>query len=124
MKLKLDESLTPHLKLILTQLGHDVSTARDEGLQGKPDDRVAEAARSEERLLTLDVDFGDLRRFPPGSHWGIIVLRLGSQSVERVSQFVENFFRTTDVESLRGCLVVAEPSRTRIRWPDRPEQGN
>ena len=87
-------------------------------LGGKPDDEVARVASHEERmLLTLDKDFGDLNRFPPGSHPGIIVFRLGTQGIPSIISFIESFFRTTSVESLRGCLVIAEMHRTRIRWP-------
>lgn len=37
MKLKLDENLSKHLQAALQQLGHDVSTACDEGLLGRSD---------------------------------------------------------------------------------------
>jgi hypothetical protein len=37
VKIKLDENLSRHLKGPLTQLGHDVSTALEEGLLGKID---------------------------------------------------------------------------------------
>lgn len=88
MKLKLDENLSRYLKVSLTQLKHDVKTAADEGLLGKSDEQVAAAARAEERLLlTLDVEFANLTKFPPGSHPGIIVFRprsLGANVCEPV----------------------------------------
>ena len=37
MKIKLDENLSRYLKEALSQLGHDVSTALEEGLLGKVD---------------------------------------------------------------------------------------
>lgn len=69
MKLKLDENLSRHLKPVLTGLGHDVLTAADEGLLSRPDVEVAARAPREGRiLLSLDIEFADLRKYPPGSH--------------------------------------------------------
>ena len=63
MKLKLDENLSRHLKPTLASLGHDVMTAADEGLLSQPDTVVAKAADGESRiLLTLDIEFADLRK--------------------------------------------------------------
>ncbi|MDM7998106.1 MAG: DUF5615 family PIN-like protein [Acidobacteriota bacterium] len=69
MKLKLDENLSRHLKPVLAGLGHDVLTAADENLLSHPDTEIAQAAKEEQRmLLTLDIEFADLRKYPPGSH--------------------------------------------------------
>ncbi len=74
MKLKLDENLSRHLKPALVSLQHDVVTVIDEDLLSQPDPIVAAAAKSEGRiLLTLDLEFADLRKYPPGSHPGIIL---------------------------------------------------
>ena len=76
MKLKLDENLSRHLKQGLASLQHDVVTVIDENLLSQPDPVVAAAANSEGRiLLTLDLEFVDLRKYPPGSHPGIILFR-------------------------------------------------
>ena len=57
MRLKLDENLSRHLASALAPLGHDVSSAADEGLLSEPDEVVAEAAKVDGRvLLTLDVE--------------------------------------------------------------------
>ena len=62
MKIKLDENLSRHLKHPLSEQGHDVSTALEEGLLGKVDIEVGEAAKGEDRIIfTLDLDFADLR---------------------------------------------------------------
>jgi len=51
VNIKLDENLSRHLKERLLPLGHDVSTAFEEGLLGKPDVDVAAAAKGEERIV-------------------------------------------------------------------------
>jgi predicted nuclease of predicted toxin-antitoxin system len=67
MRLKLDENLSRHLKPALAELGHDVLTAADEGLLSRPDTEVAATSLKEGRmLLTLDIEFADLRSTRPG----------------------------------------------------------
>ena len=76
MKLKLDENLSRHLKPALNALGYDTSTAADEELLSRPNVEVAACAAQEGRiLLTLDVEFADLRKYPPGTHPEIILFR-------------------------------------------------
>ena len=57
MKIKLDENLPAALAKRLRGLGHDVETVREEGLEGKKDDRIWISAQSEGRfLITQDLD--------------------------------------------------------------------
>ena len=77
MKIKLDENLPGRLAARLASLGHDVQTVREEGLEGHLDETIWEVAQSEGRfLITQDLDFSDARRFAPGSHYGILLIRL------------------------------------------------
>jgi predicted nuclease of predicted toxin-antitoxin system len=123
MKLKLDENLSRHLKRSLSALHHDVSTAGEEGLLSKPDSVVAAAAKSADRVLvTLDVEFGNLAKYPPGKHPGIIFFRPKSLGPLTVNNFIEELFRQTELESLKGCLVVVDPNRTRVRWPEKASE--
>jgi predicted nuclease of predicted toxin-antitoxin system len=118
MKLKLDENLSRHLKPVLAGLGHDVRTAADEDLLSHPDDEVAARASHEGRmLLSLDVEFADLRKYPPGSHPGIILFRPASLGPLSVNRFVEQFVRATDLSGLSSCVAVVEPQRIRVRRP-------
>lgn len=118
MNLKLDENLSRHLEPLLSALQHDVKTAADEGLLSEPDATIASAAKSEGRfLLTLDLEFGNLRKFPPGTHPGIILFRPRSFGPLAVNRFVEAFIRDTDLIPLAGCTVVVEPTRVRVRRP-------
>ncbi|MEN6574739.1 MAG: DUF5615 family PIN-like protein [Phycisphaerales bacterium] len=119
MKLKLDENLSRHLKPVLIELGHDVLTAADEGLLSHPDIEVAACAAREDRiLLTLDIEFADLRKYPPGSHPGIVLFRPMSLGPLSVNHFVERFARSADLLALSGCVAVVEPQGVRIRKPE------
>lgn len=118
MKIKIDENLSRHLKDPLAQLGHDVSTALEEGLLGKIDIEIGAVAKSEDRMIfTLDLDFADLRKFPPGSHPGVILFRPRSMGPLAVNQFVLKFAQQTELSELTRCLAVVEPHRIRVRRP-------
>jgi predicted nuclease of predicted toxin-antitoxin system len=126
VNIKLDENLSRHLKDQLLPLGHNVSTAFEEGLLGKVDVDVSAAAKGEDRMVfTLDLDFADLRKFPPGSHPGIILFRPRSMGPMAVNEFVLKFVRETALASLVRCLAIVEPHRIRVRRPsifDEPEE--
>jgi predicted nuclease of predicted toxin-antitoxin system len=118
MKLKLDENLSRHLKPPLIELGHDVLTAADEDLLSRPDTEIAQVANNEQRMiLTLDIEFADLRKYPPGSHPGIILFRPLSLSPLSLNDFITEFIRRTDLDKLDACVAVVDPVRVRVRYP-------
>lgn len=123
MKLKLDENLSRHLAPRVAAQGYDVSTAADEDLLGHPDYEVASAARAEGRIvLTLDVGFANLRDYPAGTHWGIIVFRLRTLGPLPIMDAVEAFVRDHDLAEFSGCVVTVEPGRVRVRRPPSAER--
>jgi hypothetical protein len=67
--------------------------------------------------LTLDLEFGDLRKYPPGRHPGIILFRPRSFGPLAVNRFVEKFVWETNLEQLYGCVIVVDPSKVRVRRP-------
>jgi len=126
MKIKLDENISRRLKSHLQQEGYGVFTAEEEGLLGKSDIVVGAAAKAEGMMLfTLDIEFADLRKFPPGTHPGIILFRPQSMGPLATNRFIVNFVKETDMTALSGCTVVVDPTRVRIRRPplgtDTPE---
>jgi len=68
-------------------------------------------------LFTLDLEFADLRKFPPGTHPGIVLFRPLSMGPLSVNRFILEFVKVTDLTSLAGCIVVVDPTRVRIRRP-------
>lgn len=119
MRIKLDENLSRHIKPLLNDLGHDTLTTADEGLLSRPDTEVAEAAIREGRMLfTLDVEFADLRKYPPGMHPGIILFRPPSFGPLTVNKFIVDFITKTDLKKLEACVAIVESDRVRIRSPE------
>jgi predicted nuclease of predicted toxin-antitoxin system len=125
LKFKLDENLSRLLKVQIEGLGHEPRTAEEQGLLGKSDREVAAAAKSgDEILLTLDLEFGDLRKYPPGSHPGVVLFRPRSMGPVTVNRFVVDFVRRADFAELARCLVVVDPDRIRVRRaPLEPDGG-
>lgn len=118
MRIKLDENLPSSLVDLLSGHGHDVHTVADEALTGAADHDLLEAVSAEDRMiLTLDRGFGDVRAYPPGSHPGIVVLRLPDTSPRRVRSAVERLVTTHDLDDVRGSIVVAHQETLRVRRP-------
>lgn len=118
MRLKLDENLPHELAAALRSEGHDVHTVADEQLAGESDPVIVAAATDEGRLLvTLDRGIGDLRRDPPGSHAGVLVLRPVTQDPNNILALIQRLMRTHRLDELRSCVVVVEPRKVRIRRP-------
>ena len=81
MQLKVAENLHPDAADLLRQHGHDATTVFQQGLRGHADSEIANVCQQEARtLLTLDLDFSDIRVYPPANYSGIIVFRLVDQS--------------------------------------------
>ncbi len=118
MKLKLDENLPASAAAILQTAGHDVDTVISEDLKGAPDPDVVAAATAAGRILvSLDRGLGDIRAYPPGSHAGIVVLRLTGQSPAVVGEAVTDLASLTDPASLTGTVAVLQRGLLRIRHP-------
>lgn len=119
MKLKLDENLPPAARSAAEALGHDVDTVADEGMLGSADPDVFAAAQREGRfLITLDVGFGDIRQYPPGTHAGIAVVRLGVASRPAIADAVGRLLNGPGRGDLTGALVVVRQHLIRVRRSD------
>jgi len=95
-----------------------VATAKEEGLLSTPDTVIARQAAAEGRMVyTLDVEFADARRFPPGSHPGIVLFRPASLGPLAVNALVTWFSQEINLNDVAGSLIVVEPGQVRIRRP-------
>ncbi len=115
-RFKLDENLPRDAEVLLRQVGYDVHTVLAEQLGGNPDPRVFDASWAEARVLvTFDIDFSDIRIYPPAGHHGIWVLRPHAQSIENTLVLLRSALRLLETEPTRGRLWIVEPERVRIR---------
>jgi len=120
VNIKLDENLPARLADRLSALGHDVDTVPKEGLAGKSDEAVWRAAQNSGRfLITQDLDFSDLRRFAPGTHHGILLVRLAAPGRQALVRQIEAAFRTENVAGWGSCFVVLTEHKLRVVAPKR-----
>ena len=116
MKIKLDENMPHALSELLQGAGHDVTTVPEEALGGAGDPSVLRRATSEERLLmTFDTDFGDIRRYPLGSHAGIVVFRIHDQRWAILQHPARRLIESGILERLHRGLAVVDEVRERLR---------
>lgn len=121
MRIKLDENLPASLVPQLAAFGHDVDTVPDEGFAGHSDAEVFDAAQRDRRfLITQDLDFSDVRKFAPGTHEGILLLRMPQPGRGALRDRVHALFTSEDVATWAGCFIVATDRKLRVR---RPKQG-
>jgi predicted nuclease of predicted toxin-antitoxin system len=121
VKIKLDENLPDRLVSVLTRFGHDVDTVRAEELTGRADPDVWSAAQASHRfLITQDLDFSDMRQYTPGTHAGLLLVRLTKPGRNALFERVSGVFHTERVEDWDGCLVVATEHKVRVRRPTLP----
>ena len=118
MRVKVDENLPASLVSLLRERGIEADTVIEEGLAGSTDEDLLAAAREEDRMIvTLDRGFGDIRRCPPGSHPGIVVLRLADESALATRAAVMQLLDNHDLENLSGTITVVQHGSLRIRRP-------
>jgi predicted nuclease of predicted toxin-antitoxin system len=116
VRFKLDENLPRAAAPLLRDAGHDVHTVIEEDLGGKSDLRVLDASRAETRVfITFDLDFSDIRLYPPASHCGVWVLRPHTQSIDNTLVLLRRALMLLETESVHGRLWILEPGQVRIR---------
>lgn len=99
-------------------MGHKVDSVFAEGLTGRSDEEVWNAAQAAGRfLITQDLDFSDMRRFQAGTHSGILIVRLRNPGRDALFLKVKNLFENEAVETWTGCFVVATERKLRIKRP-------
>jgi len=118
VRIKLDENIPATLTEPLTRLGHDVDSVPQEGLSGHEDATVWQAAQSSGRFfVTQDLDFSDIRAFKPGTHHGLLLIRLATPARRRLIERLHQVFQTESIKMWERCFVVVTDRKIRIRRP-------
>jgi len=120
MKFKIDENLPGEFAELLRAVGHDALTVLDEGIVGAPDAEILLRCQEERRaLMTLDLDFSDLRTYPPGDYLGLVVFRVRSQNKKILISTLRKVIPLLDEEPLANHLWIVEEARVRIRGDEK-----
>jgi hypothetical protein len=118
MRFKLDENFDPRLAPLVAEGGHEVDTVRGEGMSGSKDEALYRACvESGRTLITLDLDFSNPLRFPPGPTEGIIVVRPPRPVFSLIHATLAVALPDLKSKPLRGKLWIVEPGRLRLYDP-------
>ncbi|HVB27350.1 MAG TPA: DUF5615 family PIN-like protein [Mycobacteriales bacterium] len=107
--------------LALRSAGFAAEDVRDVGLRGQSDEQVFDYAQAHDQVLvTADMGFANILRFPPGTHAGIVVLRVpGELPTSAANRELLRALTDLAREDLTGLLVIVEVGRTRLHRPRR-----
>ena len=115
-RVKVDEDLPRQIAGLLVARGHDATTVAEQGWQGTPDDILWSRIQNERRwLMTADKGFADLRRYPPGDHRGVILLRSQEESRRGYLELAAIALGRLDLDELAGAVVVVTRRGVRTR---------
>lgn len=68
-------------------------------------------------LFTLDLDFADLRKFPPDRILESFCSDLAAWDRWLLTNFYLKFAQQTELSDLARCFAIVEPHRVRVRRP-------
>ncbi|TVQ01077.1 MAG: hypothetical protein EA381_06375 [Planctomycetaceae bacterium] len=114
---KIDENLPVEVAEMLGAAGHDATTIFDQNMIGELDPKVASVCKAENRaLITLDLDFADIRTYPPSEFPGLITLRPINQAKPTVLALVGQLVELLETgEPLSGHLWIVQETGLRVR---------
>lgn len=116
MKFKIDENLPIDLVEILKEAKYDAMSIIDQNLSGKADIQIASTCQKEKRIfVTLDMDFADIRSYPPDQYSGLIVLRLKRQDKPYILKIFSHLLRLFPKKPIYHHLWIVEENKIRIR---------
>ena len=116
MRFLTDEDIPRSTARILRDAGFDAVDVRDVGLRGKSDALVYAYAQREERLLiTCDMGFSNILKFPPSQSMGLLVVRIAdSEPIDRFNHEVLQAIVNVG-ENLHQHLAIVEIGKVRLR---------
>ena len=116
MKFKLDENVGSAAAEILSEAGHDVSTVRDQQLEGIVDELLLSVCIQEDRsLVTLDRGIGRTFSLSGCGTMGVVVLDIGApQSRVVLLTRARQLVALLEQRELAGCVWILEGHRVRV----------
>lgn len=118
MRFLLDANIPRSATSLVLSKGHDALHISNTALKDADDDRIAHYACSEQRaVVTRDLDFADVRRYPPANSPGYLVMRvpdtwIASEINDLLAAFLDMHAL---IEHIPCHLVVLDPRRVRFR---------
>lgn len=118
MRFIIDADLPRSVSRVIDAYGHEAVDVRDIGMMSASDEEIVQYA-SDERLcvLSADLGFADVRRYPPAEYHGIVIMRLARHATSSfITRLLSSFLERIDTfPELRGRLAIVELGRVRFR---------
>lgn len=117
IKFLTDENISKSLVAALRAAKINVVRIADVNLQGSPDDNIFQYSKAQNlTLLTRDLDFANIHRFPLGTHSGVVVIRFENAApIDTLSKRVITALLELKEDEIFGNLIVISPQSLRIR---------
>ena len=117
LQILVDEDMPRPTTRLLQSLGIDAIDLRDIGLRGSTDAEVFGYAQKHRMIIiSRDREFGNILKYPLGTHCGIIWVNLPYTFIRhQILDAVERFLIEVERNRLPNNLTILEVGRYRIR---------
>ena len=118
MKFLLDANMSRSALQIINLAGYESLDVRDIGLGSATDDRIDQFALQEDWIwVTRDLDFSDIRNYPPVKTLGRVILRLSDFATSNdIVTVLRRFLAAPElVSQIPGHLVIIDTNQVRFR---------
>jgi predicted nuclease of predicted toxin-antitoxin system len=116
VNIRLDENIFQSWVQPLRRLGHDIDTVREEGLTGQTDPAVWTATQRASRFfVTQDLDRSDVRVYTPGTHAGLLLVRLSDPGRNALVRRTNQIFETENAGAFSLIETTTFPVRNIAR---------
>lgn len=114
-KFLLDADMPRSSAAAIRSLGFDVMDVRDLGMRYAKDQEIIDYALNTDRIvITRDLDYGEILRYP--QHPGAIILRLPTGFVAKeVNETLLDFLVSARSDELQQAIIIVELGRYRRR---------
>ncbi|MBY0432913.1 MAG: DUF5615 family PIN-like protein [Cyclobacteriaceae bacterium] len=122
-KIKLDENFPPAFLTLFQNELIDASSVYLQNISGAGDDLVYKICQEEKRaLVTFDLDFANIIRYPAHETEGIIVCRIRRKiNLDYIRMLCLTLVKVISENDLSGKLFIVEGKKVRIRKSDGSE---
>ncbi|HAF70510.1 MAG: DUF5615 family PIN-like protein [Clostridia bacterium] len=116
VKFLADECVFDLTVRFLRDEGWDVTTVTELGLRGVNDAQVmGKAQEMKAVLITRDMDFADIRKFPPSAYGGVIVLKMSYRTSVQVHAVLRKMLQEVKEDEFVGALFIVNHNKWRKR---------
>lgn len=117
IKFVIDEDISRLTSKALVQVGYEVLDIRDYNLRGSSDDIIFKFAQDNKAiLLTGDLGFANILKYPLDSHYGIVIIHFPNEvKTLLLNRILISSIAAFEQKDFTGSLIIIEPNKIRIK---------